>query len=141
MFTDEKQNSLVVLTDKNEWDLTPSGITAIPFLANNGSKKVMLHHNVVEGIKEFVVKPNIEAYHIQIFGELDKNLEKLLALVKEAETFAKSENKALIYETFSKKLIKVMELKGYKIVYQKYFLDSQFVETFMINTFHDWQKV
>lgn len=109
-----------------------SGKNALKLKLDKNSYRIMLHRETVESITDVVVPQRQDTRVLTIYASPEQSIREIRELVEEIMEHAKEKGFALVYETFSKKLIEFMTLEGFEISYQKQFLGTQFVQTVMV---------
>lgn len=132
ILVDESQSIMLVMLDKS--DLQASFFSKKPTSLRLGrnSQNIFMHREIINGISEVILPETMDCLCISVFGKLQTSLNSIVQLTTEAKEYAARKNCALIYETFSKKLIPTMEGCGFNIAYQKPFLNTQFLQTVMV---------
>lgn len=132
VLVDESRSVMLVMLDKS--DLQASFFSKKPLSMRLGrnSQNIFMHREIINGISEIILPETMDCLCISVFGKPQTSLNSIAQLTAEAKEYAAQKNCALIYETFSKKLIPAMEGCGFSIAYQKQFLNTQFLQTVMV---------
>lgn len=120
------------LINKKEFEYKFSGKNSFKLKINPNSSRIFVQRKNVDHITRIIVPVVIDAKVLTLYGSAGGAEDDLKNLVSEITSVAKKEGFAIVYETFSRRLIEFMESMGFEIAYQKPFLGTQFVQTLMI---------
>lgn len=125
------KNVMASLVSLGAFEYKFSGKNALRLKLNKHSKNILTHRKSVQDIAEIVMPPSVETRVLTLFGSTANHMEEMMALVDEIILHAKEKGFAIVYETFSRRMIDFMLSRGFEIGYQKKYLDTQFVQTVM----------
>lgn len=131
LYVGEDKKTVASLVSVGAFEYKFSGKNAMEMRFNKNSGRIFVHREIVEGIADVVVPDNIEARVLTLYGMYGKNPDEVRMLVKELKSHAEEKGFAIVYETFSKRLIPFMQEQGFETAYQKQFMDTQFIQTAM----------
>lgn len=120
------------LVNKKEFEYKFSGKNAFKLKLNKNASRIFVQRKNVDHITRIIVPVAIDAKVLTLYGSASGAEDDLKKLISEVTDIAKNENIAIVYETFSRRLIAFMESMGFEIAYQKPFLGTQFVQTLMV---------
>lgn len=123
---------LATLVNINSFEYKFHGKNALKLRLNENASRVFVHRENAENITRILVPPNIEARVLTLYGSPSSDPDDLKALIAEIKAAAEKDGFAVVYETFSRRLIECMESLGFETAYQRPFLDTQFIQTLMI---------
>lgn len=123
---------LASLVNKKEFEYKFSGKNSFKLKMNRNSSRIFVQRKNVDHITRIIVPIKIDARVLTLYGSASGAEDDLENLLLEITSTAKKEGFAVVYETFSRRLIEFMESMGFEIAYQKPFLGTQFVQTLMI---------
>lgn len=123
---------VATLINKNGFEYKFSGKNSFKLKHNPNSSRIFVQRKNVDHITRIIVPVAIDAKVLTLYGSAGGAEDDLKNLVSEITSVAKKEGFAIVYETFSRRLIEFMESMGFEIAYQKPFLGTQFVQTLMI---------
>ena len=128
----EQNSALISLVDPNTFEYRFKGKGAFKMKQFKLASNVFIHRENIENIAEIIVPENKEKRVMTIFGNVGADLDAINQRIYEAIALAEEENAVLLYDTFSSRLLPLMEQKGFRAVYQKSFLSTQFIQTVMV---------
>lgn len=131
-YASSDKSAIASLVSLGAFEYRFSGKNAMKLKFNKYSKNILSHRKSVEEIVGIVVPPSIETRVLTLYGSTANNMENLIALVKDIIFHAREKGFAVVYETFSRRMIAFMLECGFEIGYQKKYLDTQFIQTVMI---------
>ena len=120
------------LVNKKEFEYKFSGKNSFKLKHNANVSRIIVQRKNVDHITRIIVPVAIDAKVLTLYGSAGGAEDDLKSLVSEIMSTAKDEGFAVVYETFSRRLIEFMESMGFEIAYQKPFLGTQFLQTLMI---------
>jgi len=123
--------TLASLVSTQAFEFKFKGKNALKMKTDKNAKRILYHRNIVANITNVIVPPSINTRVLTLYGSPDHNFEDIAALVEEIQAHAKEKGFAIVYETFSRKLVDFMADKGFEIAYQKQFTNTQFFQTLM----------
>lgn len=132
LFSSANVKIIASLVDKNSFEYKFHGKNAFKLKHNKNASKIFMHRENVENITKILVPPTIEARILNLYGFSANDVDELKNLITEIKSVAEKEGFAVVYETFSRKLIELMESMGFEMAYQRPFLDTQFIQTLMV---------
>lgn len=109
-----------------------SGKNALGLKLDKNAYRIKMHRETVEAITDVVVPRRDDTRVMTIYASPSQSIDEIKELVDEIMAHAKEKGFALVYETFSKKLVDFMAQQGFETSYQKQFLNTQFVQTVMV---------
>lgn len=128
----EHSKALISLVDPKTFEYKFKGKGAHGIRKYKSSDAIFAHRENLSEIVDILVPPTRKSLTMTIYGNIEIDFPYINELIDEAIRYAENEGAILIYETFSRKLIKLMLDKGFSIASQKQFLNTQFIETVMI---------
>ncbi|MFR5875582.1 MAG: hypothetical protein ACLUFN_03745 [Eubacterium sp.] len=129
----ENKQVLISLVNPRTFEYRFKGKGAHSLKKNkSAAKAIFRHRKIVRGAVHIITPGSMNPRVMNIYGNADTNIDEIDFLVNEAIETAKAEQTTLVYETFSQKLIPLMESKGFSIAYQKNFYDTRFLQTIMV---------
>ena len=128
----DANNALISLVDPDTFDYRFKGKGAFRMKRFKLASNVFLHRENIDSISEIIVPESREKRVMTVFGNVSTDIEAINQLIDEAIDLAQQENFVIIYDTFSSRLLPLMEQKGFRAVYQKNFLSTRFVQTVMV---------
>lgn len=131
LYVSDDMKTIASLVSVGAFEYKFSGKNAMKIRFNKNSGRIFIHREIVEGIANIVVPDNIEARVLTFYGTHGSQLNDVKPLVEELKAHAEEREFALVYETFSKRLIPFMQEEGFETAYQKQFMDTQFIQTAM----------
>lgn len=131
LYVSDDMQTAASLVSVGAFEYKFSGKNAMKIKHNKNSVRIFMHREVVGGIAEVVVPDNIEARVLTLYSTHGEQLNDMGALIEELKAHAEERGFAIVYETFSKRLIPFMQQEGFEIAYQKQFMDTQFIQTAM----------
>jgi hypothetical protein len=131
LLCDEMSKCLVSLVDPDTFSYKFKGKGAYAMKHKKTSSAIFVHRENLESIIDIVVPYDRQSRILNIYANPDNETSSISSLIDEAMLLSKRDGYVLVYETFSKKLIELMEEKGFTLAYQKRFLNTQFIETVM----------
>lgn len=123
--------TLASLVSTEAFEFKFKGKNALKMKMDKNSQRILHHRSVVGGITNIIVPPAINTRVLTIYGSPDRNFDDIASLVKEIQEHAKEKGFAIVYETFSRKLVEHMAEQGFEVAYQKQFTNTQFFQTLM----------
>lgn len=120
------------LVNKNEFEYKFSGKNSFKLKINPNTSRIIVQRKNVDHITRIIVPVAIDAKVLTLYGTAGGAEDDLKNLVSEITSAARREGFAVVYETFSRRLIEFMESMGFEVAYQKPFLGTQFFQTLMI---------
>lgn len=120
------------LVGKKEFEYKFSGRNSFKLKMNKNASRIFVQRKNVDHITRIIVPDKIDARVLTLYGKASGAEEDLRSLICEMEAIAKKEGFAIVYETFSRRLVAFMESMGFEVAYQKPFLGTQFYQTLMI---------
>ncbi len=132
LFSSTNVKIIASLVDINSFEYKFHGKNAFKLKHNKNASKIFIHRESVENITKILVPPTIEARILTLYCFAAIDVDELKTLIAEIKSVAEKEGFAVVYETFSRKLIEFMESMGFETAYQRPFLDTQFMQTLMV---------
>lgn len=132
LYSSPNLKAIAALVDVNSFEYKFHGNNALKLRHNKNSSRIFVHRENVENITKILIPPNIEARVFNIYGSVGNGADEIKALVAEIKSAAEKDGFAVVYETFSRKLIELMESMGFEVAFQRPFLDTRFIQTLMI---------
>lgn len=132
LLCDETTKSLASLVDPYTFEYKFKGKGAHAMKKYKDASAIFAHRENLAEIVDILVPPTRESRVLSIYANPECDFSAINALVDEAMEIAVKNNYILIYETFSRKLIGLMEQKGFSVASQKQFLNTRFIETVML---------
>lgn len=131
LYVSEDKKTIASLVSVGAFEYKFSGKNAMKIRFNKNAGRIFVHREIVEGIAGVVVPENIETRVLTLYGTHGNKLNDATTLVEELKAHAEEKGFAIVYETFSKRLIPFMQEQGFEVAYQKQFMDTQFIQTAM----------
>lgn len=131
MFIDEDKTALITLANPRFFSRKFSGTGAKQLKKYKSSSLVFFHRGNLAYVVR-LISPRTHGTRVMNIYADPYDTEAALKLVDEAIEHAKQNDYTLIYETFSRRLVKKMKEKGFYIAYQRQFASTNFIETAMI---------
>jgi hypothetical protein len=129
----ENKQALITLINPRTFEYKFKGKGARALKKNKKSAEAIFRHRKIVRSNVHIIAPgSMNPLVLNIYGNPSTNINDIDKLVDEAIEFAKENRVTLVYETLSRKLISLMESKGFSIAYQKHYYNTEFVQTFMI---------
>ena len=75
---------------------------------------------------------------LTVYGNIETDFNAISSLVDQAVEIANEKGLTLVYESFSQRLIDLMEQKGFSVAYQRKYSDTRFIQTLM--TYSGYRK-
>jgi len=137
ILADEEYNAIISILDIENYHGKDKGRGAATLKRyKNPYANIQYHQGNVAYLTNIVAPANINAKIMTVYSTL-KNKEITEKLIDEAIKLAEENDFMLVYETFSKKSIAIMEEKGFLTAYEKLFQGTQYHETMMTYYKHD----
>lgn len=105
----------------------------------NPYANISYHKGNVAYLTNIVAPENINTKIMTIYSTV-KYANAVDKLVDEATRLAEENEFMIVYETFSKKAVEIINKKGFEIAYEKQFSGTQYFETVMTYYKHDMAK-
>ncbi len=131
LYISESRSAMATLVNTRAFEYKFSGKNAMKIRLDSNSGNILMHRRIVENITSIIVPETMETRVMTLYGSIDNNSEEVYELVREIAAHAKERGFALVYETFSKRLIDFMAEEGFEMSYQKQFLTTQYLQTLM----------
>ncbi len=128
----DTNTALISLVDPETFEYRFKGKGAFKMKQFKLASNVFTHRENIEEIANIIVPESREKRVMTVYGNVGTDIEAINELIDETVALAKQENFVVIYDTFSNRLLPLMEQKGFRAVYQKNFLSSQFIQTVMV---------
>ncbi|MGN0522078.1 MAG: hypothetical protein ACI4IQ_05510 [Eubacterium sp.] len=131
LYVSDTKSTVATLVNIHAFEYKFSGKNAMKMKVDRNSHRIFLHRETVENITAIIVPQTVETRILTLYGSVDNNPDEIKALVREIKEHSKEKNFAVVYETFSKRLLDFMSSEGFETSYQKQFLTTQFFQTLM----------
>lgn len=128
----KESKSLISLVDPDTFAYKFKGKGAHGIRKYKSSVNIFMHRENIASIIDIVVPPFKESRVMTIYANPETDLVDINKLIDEAMEMARRDDFVLIYDTFSRKMLGLLERKGFSIASQKQFMNTQFVETVMM---------
>jgi hypothetical protein len=132
LLADKQAPALVSIVDPANFNYKFRGKGARELKKFNSSENIFIHRNHIDNIVSTIIPQGRQAKVMTLYCSLEDDVSATEDLINEAMELAKSEDYALVYDTFSKRLVPLMRSLGFTVAYQKQYLATQFFETVMI---------
>lgn len=139
LLCNDDKTALVTLINPRTFEYRFKGKGAHALKKQKTSHFIFDHRETVRGIVHIVAPGTMNPRVLTVYANTDTDLAAVSALVDEAVQIANENNLTLVYESFSQRLIELMERKGFSIAYQRRYGDTQFIQTLM--TYSCFHKV
>lgn len=128
------ENSKIVgsLVDPDTFAYKYKGKGARAMKKQKNATTVFVHRGNLQEILDIVVPPTREVRVLNIYASPELDIADINAMIDEAMELAVKEEFILVYESLSRKLVALLESKGFTISSQKQFLNTQYIETVMV---------
>lgn len=126
------RKAVVSLVSVAAFEYKFSGKNAFALKLDKNAYRIKMHRESVEAITDVVVPQRNDTRVMTIYASPAQSMNEIKELVEEIQAHAKEKGFALVYETFSRKLVDFMMQQGFETSYQKQFLNTQFVQTVMV---------
>lgn len=135
VLTNEENTVLVSLVNPKNYKYTFSGKGAGAMKQYKLVSNVFELQSEISEIYDVVVPQSREGRVMTVFANVGTEFNEIQELVKEAMDIAKEQNIVLLYDTFSMRLQPFMKKNGFKLVYNKNFLSTNFLHSAMVYNF------
>lgn len=132
LLCNDEKTAMLSLVDPKTFDYKFKGKGAFKMKQFKLASNVFIHRENIESISEIIVPESRESRVMTVYGNVGTDLDAINQIVDEAIALANKENFVLVYDTFSNRLLPLMEQKGFCTVYQKNYLSTQFIQTVMV---------
>lgn len=126
------RKAVVSLVSVAAFEYKFSGKNSFGLKLDKNAYRIKMHRESVEAITDVVVPQRNDTRVMTIYASPAQSMNEIKELVEEIQAHAKEKGFALVYETFSRKLVDFMTQQGFETSYQKQFLNTQFVQTVMV---------
>lgn len=127
----ENNNAVISLVNPRTFEYRFKGKGALALKCFKSAKLILAHRKTVRGIVHIIAPGSMNPRVLNVYSNAATDMDSIENLLEEAIELAKQNNNTLVYETFSQKLIPLMEAKGFTIAYQKPYCDTRFIQTVM----------
>ena len=132
----DENTAIVSIVNPREYSFKFSGKGAGRLKEFKLSPNIFQHQSEIQQIFDVVVPETREGRVMLVYASINTEFNDVQKLVKEAMEIAKKENFILLYDTFSLRLQPLMRTFGFKLVYNKNFLDTNFLHSVMVHNFN-----
>lgn len=130
-YVSDTKNTVASLVSTGAFEYKFKGKNALKMKLNNNSANIFIHRHIVADISDIIVPGMLETRILTIYGQPDYDDAAKKKLILEITQHAKEKGFAIVFETFSKKMVNYMEQFGFEIAYQKQFVNTRFFQTMM----------
>ena len=127
----DPNHAVGVLLPKDAPEYRSPSKTALSMLPGGKIQRIQAHRSVTRNIVGVMIPREKPVQVPTPFGNATAQKQELLQLVSEAQDLADEKQFVLVYDTFSRRLVDMLENQGFSTGYQRNFLDTHFIQTLM----------
>lgn len=118
-----------VLRDPDSFVFRFPGRHGMALRMNKFSYNVLNHMEIVQDIVNIVVPQQMKKRVLTVFAAPEVDEESIQRVIDECKKRAEAEGFVLVYETFSKRFLKIFEENGFATGYSRQYLNTQFFQS------------
>lgn len=138
LLCDDGKNALVTLINPRTFEYKFKGKGAHRLKKQKTSDLIFEHRKNVRGIVHIIAPGSMNPRVLTVYGNIETDFNAISSLVDQAVEIANEKGLTLVYESFSQRLIDLMEQKGFSVAYQRKYSDTRFIQTLM--TYSGYRK-
>lgn len=131
MILSSSKNAAATLIDSEEYKYNFKGKNGLSLKLSKYSRNILIHRETVQRISEIILPEQTKRRVMTIYAAPQAEKADIAELIAKCKAKAKKEGFAVLYETLSRRLVPEFEKSGFKTVYTKKFIGTQYFQTVM----------